>query len=174
MDVREIVKECDFPVSQVCSSDFARKLDPKGFWRYEKEEEPEKRLAVLTQVAREDLRRDGLKSFLSRNDGEGWMLPEALRLSDYGLGHDDRAREYQPVASALGPRFYPWQFEQSVEESWEECERHAEILVKLLPPSDPEKKTNPEGGDAVAVDLFGNLLETDLFGSPVYPKPRKG
>ena len=77
------------------------------------------------------------------------------------------------MASALGPRFYPWQLEQSVEESWEECERHAEILAKLLPPPDPEKNTNPEDGDAVAVDLFGNPLETDLFGNPVYPKSRK-
>jgi hypothetical protein len=101
------------------------------------------------------------------------MLPETLRLADYGLGHDDRAKEYQPVASALGPRFYPWQLEQSVEESWEECERHAEILAKLLPPPDPEKKTEPGGSDAVAVDLFGDPIEADLFGSPVYPEPRK-
>ena len=113
------------------------------------------------------------QNFLSQNDGEGWMLPETLRLADYGLGHDDRAKEHQPVASALGPRFYPWQLEQSVEESWEECERHAEVLAKLLPPPDPEKKTNSESGDAVAVDLFGNPLETDLFGSPVYAKSRK-
>ena len=35
------------------------------------------------------------------------------------------------------------------------------------------KKTDSEGGDAVAVDLFGNPIDTDLFGSPVYPKPRK-
>jgi hypothetical protein len=111
--------------------------------------------------------------FLSQNDDEGWMVPEALRLADYDLGHDDRAKNCQPVASALGPRFYSWQLEQSAEESWEECERHAEILAKLVPPPDPEKKTNPDAGDAVAVDLFGNPIDTDLFGSPVYPKPRK-
>jgi hypothetical protein len=63
--------------------------------------------------------------------------------------------------------------EQSAEESWEECELHAEILAKLLPPRDPEKKTDPESGDVAAVDLFGNPVETDLFGSPIYVKSRK-
>src|ERR1035438_5258524 len=108
----------------------------------------------------------GFEAFHAQNESEGWMLPETLRLADYGLGHDDRAKEHQPVASALGPRFYPWQLEQSAEESWEECQRHAEVLAKLVLQPDPEKTTNPESGDAVAVDLFGDPLETDLFGSP--------
>ena len=56
------------------------------------------------------------------------MLPETLRLADLGLGHDDRAREPQPVASRLGERFLPWQLSQSVEESWAECEMHAAKL----------------------------------------------
>jgi hypothetical protein len=134
---------------------------------------PEHRLAIVSQVAFREAQSVGLDNFLAQNDGAGWMLPETLRLSEYELGHDDLAREHQPVASALGPRFYPWQLEQSVDESWEECECHAEILAKLLPPPDPEKQPNPEGGDAAAVDLFGNPIDTDLFGSPVYPKPRK-
>ena len=172
-DLSEVVKECDYPESQVCSSEFARTLDPKGFWRFEKSEPPEHRLAVLTQIAFQDLRNRGIADFQSQNEGQGWMLPETLRLADYGLGHDDRARDHQPVAAALGPRFYPWQLEQSVEKSWKECERHAEILAKLLPTPGPEKQTNPDAGGAVAVDLFGNPIETDLFGSPLYPKPRK-
>ena len=57
------------------------------------------------------------------------MLPETLRLADYGLGHDDRAKEHQPVASRLGPRFYDWQLEQDPEESWRECELHARNLL---------------------------------------------
>jgi hypothetical protein len=101
------------------------------------------------------------------------MLPETLRLADYDLGHDDGAKEHQPVAAALGPRFLPWQLEQSVEESWEECERHAEILAKLLPLPKEKKTMDLENGDAVAVDLFGNPLETDLFGSPIYAKSRR-
>ena len=57
------------------------------------------------------------------------MLPETLRLAEYGLGHDERAKVAQSVASRLGPRFLPWQLEQSVEESWAECERHARNLL---------------------------------------------
>ena len=57
------------------------------------------------------------------------MLPETLRLADYGLGHDQRARRPQPVASRLGPRFYDWQLVQSAEESWRECHLHARNLL---------------------------------------------
>ena len=34
------------------------------------------------------------------------MLPETLRLADYGLGHDERAKDPQPIAGRFGPRFY--------------------------------------------------------------------
>ena len=64
-----------------------------------------------------------------QNDGEGWMLPETLRLADYGLGHDDRAKEHQPVRECFGPRFYDWQLAQSPEESWRECHLHARNLL---------------------------------------------
>lgn len=37
----------------------------------------------------------------------GWMLPDTLRLADYGLGHDEWAKEPQPVASVLGSRHLP-------------------------------------------------------------------
>ena len=57
------------------------------------------------------------------------MLPETVCLADHDLGHDDRASNPQPVRSRLGERFYPWQLEQSVEESWAECERHARNLL---------------------------------------------
>jgi len=167
----EIVRDCDYPSAQIEDRAFNRTLDPKGFWRFEKSDDPELRSTVLSQVAFADLRSRGLRRFLGADGGQGWLLPEALRLRDYGLGHDDHAKELQPVASRLGPRFYDWQVDQSVEESWEECERHAEILARLLPPLDPKKETPPESG--VAGDLFGNPIETDLFGSPVYPKPRK-
>jgi len=50
----------------------------------------------------------------------------------YGLGHDDRAKQPQPVASRLGDRYLPWQLEKTPEQSWEECERHAENLRQLL------------------------------------------
>ena len=71
----------------------------------------------------------GVEAFLSQNHGEGWMLPEALRLADYGLGHDQGARHSQPVASRLGPRFYDWQLVQSAGESSRECHLHARNLL---------------------------------------------
>ena len=54
---------------------------------------------------------------------------DRLPLADYGLGHEERARHPQPVASRLGPRFYDWQLVQSAEESWRECHLHARNLL---------------------------------------------
>lgn len=131
-DLGWILRDCDHPSAAVCSDDFARALDPKGFWRVDKEKDPELRHTVLTLAAFHDLKRLGMESFLAQNGGEGWMLPETMRLADHGLGHDDRAKEHQPVAERLGPRFHPWQLEQSPEESWEECRLHARQIEALL------------------------------------------
>ena len=116
-----------------------RDLDVRGFWRVDRDKPPELRHTVLTLVAFHDLeskieaaggdREKGIEDFLAQNHGEGWMLPETLRLADYGLGHDERARHPQPVASRLGPRFYDWQLVQSAEESWRECHLHARNLL---------------------------------------------
>ena len=88
--------------------------NPKGFWRVDSGSDPELRLTVLTLIAYLDLhnkikatngdRENGIQSFLTQNHGEGWLVPEALRLADYNLGRDDPARCHQPVASRLGPR----------------------------------------------------------------------
>jgi hypothetical protein len=171
--VGTILADCDHPVETLQSNQFTRSLNPKGFWRFQKDRPPELRIAVLAQIAFTQLTEQGIDKFCEMNDGEGWMLPETVRLADYGLGHDDRAKEYQPVSAALGPRFHPWQLEQSVEESWEECERHAEVLAEILPSPAEEKTTNSVKGDSVSVDLFGNPVEADLFGNPVYGKSRK-
>lgn len=138
-DVAWILRDCDHPSGHFRDMAFRRTLDPKGFWRVDKEKDPELRHTVLTLVAFHDLegkirscggdREAGLEAFLAQNDGEGWMLPETLRLADYGLGHDDRAKEPQPVASRLGPRFYDWQLAQTAEESWRECHLHARNLL---------------------------------------------
>jgi hypothetical protein len=103
----------------------------------------------------------GLDAFLAQNDGEGWMIPETLRLADYGLGHDDRAKEHQPVASRLGPRFLPWQLELSPEESWEECERHAALIRQILP-TPPESPGHP-AGDAPPTERAGDSHQLDLI-----------
>jgi hypothetical protein len=142
-DFAWILRDCDHPIENVCNAMYARRFDPKGFWRVDKDQLPELRHPVLAQVAFHDLQARGLDAFLAQNDGEGWMLPETLRLADYDLGHDERARVAQPVASALGPRFLPWQLEQSVDESWDECRRHAELIARIVPPPPPREPAQP-------------------------------
>ena len=128
-DAEYLFVNCDLPSSDLHSSKVS-KLDPKGFWRVDKDKDPELRHTILTLIAFHDVqqkieecggdREMGIEAFCGQNDGEGWMLPETLCLGDYGLGHNERAKEHQPVASRLGPRFYDWQLEQDPEESWRE------------------------------------------------------
>ncbi|MBK6940546.1 MAG: hypothetical protein IPH13_10145 [Planctomycetes bacterium] len=130
--LNSILSGCDLPRGSANG-------ESKGFWRVDKDKDPELRHTVLTLVAFHDLQekiaacggdRDrGIEVFLSQNDGEGWLLPGTLRLADYGLGHDERAKEHQPVAIRLGPRFHDWQLAQSPEESWRECHLHARNLL---------------------------------------------
>ncbi|MGE5572674.1 MAG: Eco57I restriction-modification methylase domain-containing protein, partial [Bacteroidota bacterium] len=133
-DLAWILRECDYPVEMLRDTAFTRTLDPKGFWRVDKDKDPELRHTVLTLVAFRDLKqliasegdRDrGIEAFCALNNGEGWMLPETLRLADLGLGHDERAKRAQPVRERLGERFLSWQLEATPEESWRECRLHA-------------------------------------------------
>ena len=138
VDLRHILREVDLP-RQIVGGRTSVRLDPKGLWRVDRDYDPELRHTVLTLVALHDLERKieeaggdrdrGIHGFLSQNQGEGWMLPETLRLADYGLGHDDRAKEHQPVASRLGPRFYDWQLVQTPEEREQETRLHARNLL---------------------------------------------
>ena len=147
-DARHMLRDCDL-------SRGLKGSDPKGFWRIDNENDPEWRHTVLTLVAFADLedrirqvggdRDKGIEAFLTQNNGEGWMLPDTLRLADYGLGHDDRARHPQPVASRLGPRFCDWQLAQTAEESWRECEIHAKNLAVSVPSVAPLKAPLPSG-----------------------------
>jgi hypothetical protein len=135
MELGILIEGCDRPLRGLDQDN----LDPNGFWRVDQDKDPELRRTVLTFVAFHELqekiaaaggdRDKGIEAFLSQNDGEGWMLPETVCLADYGLGHDERAKEHQPVASRLGPRFYDWQLAQSPEESWRECHLHARNLL---------------------------------------------
>ena len=136
-DIDHILRDVDLPVESIKRR--SRSLNPRGFWRVDRDRDPDLRHTVLTQIAFRDLaakiraadgdRDQGIRDFLAQNDGEGWLLPETLRLADYGLGHDDRAQHHQPVASRLGPRFYDWQLAQSGDESWGECHLHARNLL---------------------------------------------
>jgi len=131
-DFSWILRDCDHPSRVSNNNVFNRAFDPKGFWRVDKDKEPEMRQTVLSLIAFQNLKTLGLDEFLGQNNGEGWMLPDTLRLTDYDLGHDDRAKEPQPVATRLGERYLPWQLEGTPESSWAECERHAELLTQLL------------------------------------------
>ena len=134
-DLCGILEQCDLPSAQITG----RRLNPKGFWRLDRQLDPELRHTVLTLVAFRNLeskiheasgnRDGGIRRFFAQNDGEGWLLPETLRLADHGLGQDDRAVSHQPVASLLPPRFYDWQLSQSGEESLRECRLHARNLL---------------------------------------------
>lgn len=169
-DLFEILHGSWLPTDLIGSE--AARLRPTGFWRVDKDKDPELRHTVLTLVAFHDLeekiracggdRDAGIEAFLSQNHGEGWMLPETLRLADYGLGHDERAKHPQPVASRLGPRFYDWQLAQSAEESWRECHLHArnllgeqgyrELLDEIAARERGEEPTRPEEPPASLLD----------------------
>jgi hypothetical protein len=151
--LRTILSDCDAPAIGASN-------DTKGFWRVDKGKDPELRETVLTLVAFDDLERmieiaggnreQGIQAFLSQNGGGGWMLPDTLRLTDYGLGRDERANHPQPVASRLGPRFYDWQLAQTAQESWRECEIHAKNLEATgLRPSEA---SSPNGSVAESAD----------------------
>ena len=131
-DVRHLLAGCDSPTP------VATVENSKGFWRVDRDRRPEHRLTTLAQIAFADLESKtaasgdkgcGIEAFLAQNHGDGWQMPETLRLADYGLGHDDRAKHSQPVASCLGPRFYDWQLTQNTDQASQECHIHARNLL---------------------------------------------
>lgn len=189
-DFAWILKESDYPSAQVNDKTFARTLDPKGFWRVDKEKDPEMRHTVLSLVAFHKLKEIGLDNFLNLNNGEGWMLPDTLTLADYNLGHDDRAKQPQPVTSRFTieewdnvetppnaplnyrQRFYPWQLAKTPEASWLECERHADNLSKLLGETMTENQTQKDNSapPAKSAKLPSDPnfeAPKDLFGNPL-------
>ncbi|WP_419937237.1 hypothetical protein [Candidatus Palauibacter sp.] len=171
-DLQRILTSCDLSSEDIAAGG----LDPKGFWRIDRNRDPALRQTVLTLVAFHDLetridaangdRDKGIGAFFAQNSGEGWLLPETLRLADYGLGHDDRAQHHQPVASRLGPRFYDWQLAQSAEEDRRECHLHARNLlgrveyVQLLDRLVRHRRRHGQGHH----DLLFNGFTHDLIG----------
>jgi len=157
-----LLSNCDYPIERFRDKGFSASLPPKGFWRVDRDKNPEHRHTVLSLVAFHDLQEEivacggdvirGIEAFCDQNDGEGWMLPETLRLADYGLGHDERAKEHQPVRECFGPRFYDWQLAQSPEESWKECHLHARHLLGEV------------GYQALLNDMEGRTTDTENAG----------
>ena len=193
-DLCWILRDCDQDVHHLREKILTRTLDPKGFWRIDKDKDPELRHTVLSLAAFHDLiqtiadcggdRDKGIQAFCSQNDGEGWMLPETLCLADLGLGHDDRAKRPQPVRERLGERFLPWQLEQSVEESWAECEQHAKNILgedgfaKLevelrgeTAAGDQTDGSPASGSSGTGTQKMLFPVETDLFGDVTEERP---
>ena len=131
-DLGYLLRDCDLPAALVGSNEVSRTLDPKGFWRVDKELDPELRLTVLSQIAFRDLKHRGLEDFLGQNGGQGWMVPDHLRLSDFGLGHDDRAKHPQPVADRLGPRLLAEQERFDIEEERRARDAHRQLIERLI------------------------------------------
>jgi len=166
-DLHHVLRDCDYPRGAPGNA------SAKGFWRVDKDKDPELRHTVLTLVAFHDLeekiraaggdRDAGIEAFLTQNHGEGWMLPETPRLADFGLGHDEHARHTQPVASRLGARFYDWQLVQDGEESWRECHLHARNLLgeagykQLLAEIEAEKRDEPARLVAEPPSTYGDM-----------------
>jgi len=131
-DLRFILFDCDRTADD-------QQADAKGFWRIDREKDPELRQTILTLVAFSDLEmkiaqangdaRLGVQAFVAQNDGAGWMLPDSVRLADYGLGHNERAKHPQPVARRCGPRFLDWQLAQTADESRREKHVHLSNLI---------------------------------------------
>ncbi len=144
-DFAWILKDCDHPCPRLAHQAFCRQLDPKGFWRIDRDKPAVLRQSVLSLAAFEALeaciqrasgqRDQGIARFCAQNHGEGWMIPEHLSLSCLGLqrtqdprhGTETPSRK-EPVRARLGPRFFEWQLEQTAEQSWTECTHHAELL----------------------------------------------
>ena len=140
-ELRHVLRQCDLPQRELTNPPPSTQLDPKGFWRLDRDQHPELRQTVLTLIAFADLQahvrsashqRQGIDAFLDQNAGDGWQLPEMLRLAEYDLGHDDRARAPQSVAARLGPRFYDWQLARSADEAHRECQLHSRNLLGEL------------------------------------------
>ena len=181
-DLRHILAECDHPCGATGDK------QPKGFWRVDRDKDLELRHTVLTLIAFHDLqakieaaggdRGQGIEAFLSQNDGEGWMLPETLRLADHGLGHDERARHPQPVAGRLGPRFHDWQLARSTEESWRECHLHARnllgahdyarLLAEVIERHAADSAANDGDDDDDYLDLLTDPFTRELTGEDGY------
>ena len=169
-DFLRIIKDCDIPVEILRERSRTARMDPKGFWRIDKDKDPELRHPILSFVALCDLeqkvrtadgsRDGGISLFISQNEGEGWMLPEYLRLRDYGLGRDKRAEIYQPVASRLGPRFYDWQLSQATGELRKEHHVHARNIlganhyVRLLGGIIKRRVDDGEDGQEILLNMF--------------------
>jgi hypothetical protein len=129
-DFSWILRDCGHPKENIRK--LSKNFDPKGFWRVDKEKDPELRHPVLALKAFADLKAMGIDTFCALNDGEGWMIPETLTFALNPNGtivFDTPEGRTVPVRERLGPRFLDWQLAGTPEESWKECEMHARNIL---------------------------------------------
>lgn len=159
-DLGFILADCDHPCSALTEA-FTKRLDPKGFWRIDKELDPELRLSVLTMAAFHDLLSLGIDGFIGQNNGEGWLIPDTLRLSDIGLGHDELAKAPQVVASRLGARFLESQLTDDAEKLQLERAADAELIQSIVPLNVSSKNT--AGTTSPVEDATATYTQEGLF-----------
>lgn len=129
-DFAWILRDCGHPSDEIGKRYYS--LDPKGFWRVDKEKSPELRHTVLSLKAFADLKSVGLKAFCELNNGDGWMIPETLTYKaneDGTITFDTVDGKTVQVREHLGPRFLDWQLAGTPEDSWLECEMHARNIL---------------------------------------------
>jgi len=153
-DACHVLSGCDLPCESLSGPDAAR-LNAKGFWRLDKGLDPELRHTVLSLIALHELNAMGITAFIAQNDGQGWLVPEMVQLSSYGLGHDERAMVAQPVASRLGQRF-----SESIVDSTTTLSAHASRILQVLPL--PESRDLGEGREK-AIKPESDPLQEELF-----------
>lgn len=129
-DFAWILRDCGYPKENI--RDLSKTFDPKGFWRVDKDKDPELRHTVLALKAFADLKAIDLDAFGQLNDGEGWMIPETITYKvnpDGTIAFDTPDGKTVPVRERLGPRFLEWQLAGTPEDSWRECEMHARNIL---------------------------------------------
>ena len=161
-EFRWVLRDCDFPVSEISNQQFRSQLPSKGFWRtgtglphHEMRRawncDPELRLPVLALVAyrrlTETIRDCGgdlskaVKDFAPL-PSRGWQLPDNLCLAEFGLGRDERAGQSQPVRSRLLEKTSSGG--RADASSWRECRQLASEYKAVWPGSDPDTLSQPE------------------------------
>jgi hypothetical protein len=129
-DFAWILRDCGHSKESI--RDLSKIFDPKGFWRVDKDKDPELRHSVLSLKAFTDLKAMGIDAFCALNDGDGWMIPETLTYAvnpDGTIAFDTPNGKTIPVRERLGPRFLDWQLAGTPEENWKECEMHARNIL---------------------------------------------
>ncbi|MHC5065413.1 MAG: Eco57I restriction-modification methylase domain-containing protein, partial [Planctomycetota bacterium] len=64
-DFAWILRDCAHPVEELKRRDFQRTLDPKGFWRVDRELPPEERLSKRSLTRFQDLEEQGIDAFMA-------------------------------------------------------------------------------------------------------------